>query len=69
MASYIRTKPESFCPVYGAKMILRRPKLHQSFETFWGCSQYPDCKGSREVEEVNEAPPNFLPLDSGDDVD
>lgn len=35
-------------------MALRRPKPSQSFEPFWGCSQYPDCRGTRAVVEVNE---------------
>ena len=54
MATYIRTKPEPFCPECGAKMALRRPKPSQSFDPFWGCSQYPDCRGTRSVTEVNE---------------
>ncbi len=55
MSDYIRTKPEPYCPVCGAKMTLHRPKPHQKFDPFWGCSEYPDCKGTREVVEVNEA--------------
>ncbi len=35
-------------------MVLRRPKPYQSFEPFWGCGQYPDCRGTRSVVEVNE---------------
>ena len=54
MATYIRTKPEPYCPECGAKMALRRPKPSQDFEPFWGCSQYPDCRGTRRVVEVNE---------------
>jgi len=61
MTSYIRTKPEPYCPACGAKMVLRRPKSHQNFDVFWGCSQYPDCKGSREVAEVNEDQLSFVP--------
>jgi len=47
----IRTKPEPYCPECGAKMVLRRPGLGASWKPFWGCSQYPDCTGTRQVEE------------------
>ena len=45
----IQAKPEPFCPLCGAKMVLRRPKPHQSWDAFWGCSQYPDCAGTRQI--------------------
>ena len=45
------TKPEPYCPVCGAKMKLRKPKSYQSWEPFWGCGQYPDCNGSRNIDE------------------
>jgi len=47
----IQTYPEPYCPECGAKMVLRRPKSHQSWEPFWGCSQYPECRGSRNIGE------------------
>jgi DNA topoisomerase-3 len=59
MTIYIRTKPEPYCPECGARMVLRRPKPSQVFDPFWGCSQYPDCKGTRSVKDVNEEPPEF----------
>jgi disulfide bond formation protein DsbB len=43
------TKPEPYCPICGAKMVLKRPKPNQDWKPFWGCSQYPDCKGSRGI--------------------
>lgn len=49
----IQIKPEPYCPACGAKMVLRRPKLHSvtQWEPFWGCSQFPDCRGTRNIGE------------------
>jgi ssDNA-binding Zn-finger/Zn-ribbon topoisomerase 1 len=52
----IQTKPEPYCPICGAKMVLRRPKPNQSFDPFWGCSQYPDCHGSRNINKATGKP-------------
>jgi len=30
-------------------MVLRRPKPHQDWSPFWGCPDYPDCQGVREI--------------------
>jgi len=49
MMAGIITKPEPYCSLCGAKMKLRRPKPNQSFDPFWGCSQFPDCKGTRSI--------------------
>lgn len=45
----IRTKPVPECPDCGGRMILRRPKLGASWDPFWGCSEYPNCHGSRNI--------------------
>jgi ssDNA-binding Zn-finger/Zn-ribbon topoisomerase 1 len=46
----IQTKPEPYCPDCGSKMKLRRPNHPgQRFDPFWGCTQYPDCKGKRNI--------------------
>ena len=45
----IRTKPEPYCLECDAKMILRRPSGNQTWDPFWGCSQYPDCRGTRSI--------------------
>lgn len=45
----IRTKPEPACPRCGAKMILRKPKEGQTFKAFWGCGDFPNCKGTRQI--------------------
>lgn len=47
------------CPKCGKRMALRTarkgPKAGQSF---WGCSSYPECTGTRPVDPSGEAPPN-----------
>jgi len=60
----MQTKPEPYCPVCGAKMILRQPKPNQSWKSFWGCGQYPDCKGTRNIN-----PETGKPVDDFDDDD
>jgi ssDNA-binding Zn-finger/Zn-ribbon topoisomerase 1 len=46
----IITEPEPFCPECGAKMKLKLPRYGKKYyEPFWGCSQYPDCRGIRHI--------------------
>lgn len=45
----IRTKPEPYCPNDGARMVLRRPQPGDSWGPFWGCSNFPECKGRRGI--------------------
>jgi len=47
----IQIKPEPFCPECGAKMVLRRPRPDQSWLAFWGCNRFPECKGTRQIDE------------------
>lgn len=51
----IKTSPPPHCPICGAKMALRRPKQHQDWPPFWGCSQYPECRGVRQIGEDGKA--------------
>jgi ssDNA-binding Zn-finger/Zn-ribbon topoisomerase 1 len=51
MPAMIQIKPEPYCPICGGRMKLRRPKPGQTYKPFWGCSQYPDCKGTRNIGE------------------
>lgn len=37
---------ENLCPDCGSKMLSR--KNRQSGESFWGCTKYPECKGTRD---------------------
>lgn len=43
-------------------MILRRPKKGQDFRPFWGCSAFPDCKGTRQIDSAGmpETDDDFL---------
>lgn len=43
----IRTKPEPYCPDCGAKMVLRTRRYDGV--KFWGCTQYPECRGTRNI--------------------
>jgi len=56
----IITKPEPYCPSCGARMVLRRPKPNQKWKPFWGCSQFPDCHGTRNIN------PDGTPQDDDD---
>jgi ssDNA-binding Zn-finger/Zn-ribbon topoisomerase 1 len=57
----IRKKPVPYCPDCGARMVLKRPRLGQRWQPFWGCNTWPDCSGTREIgpdgrpEEDNDA--------------
>jgi ssDNA-binding Zn-finger/Zn-ribbon topoisomerase 1 len=58
----IQTKPEPYCPLCGAKMALRRPKKHQEWQPFWGCSQYPECTGARNIGEDGKPEIDEIPF-------
>lgn len=45
----IRTKPEPECPECGEKMVLRIPRADQAWKAFWGCSNFPNCRGSLNI--------------------
>lgn len=45
----IQTKPIPHCPDCGAQMALRKPKSHQDWKPFWGCSTFPECRGTRNI--------------------
>jgi len=45
----IRTNPAPYCPECGGRMVLRRPRSGQPWEPFWGCTDYPDCRGTRQI--------------------
>ena len=51
MHKVIQTKPEPYCPDCGGRMKLRRPVKSQTWDPFWGCTEYPECKGSRNIQE------------------
>lgn len=41
----VRPAPDCSCPICGAEMVRRSNR--KTGATFWGCSKYPRCKGSR----------------------
>ena len=43
-------QPEPHCPDCGGRMKLRRPKPVQTWKPFWGCANFPECKGSRNID-------------------
>ena len=45
----IRTKPAPACPECGSQMKLRRPGPRDRWEPFWGCADFPDCRGTRQI--------------------
>lgn len=32
-------------------MVLRRPKDNQTWDTFWGCSNYPECRNTYNIDQ------------------
>lgn len=45
-----RHVPQVGCPVCGSNMIMRTArKGHNAGNTFWGCSQFPGCRGTRQA--------------------
>ena len=47
----IQTKPEPYCPDCGGRMVLWRPPPGKDWRPCWGCSQYPDCLGKRQIDD------------------
>lgn len=43
----LRFYKEPTCPDCGATMTLRKPKPGQTWQPFYGCSNYPRCKGQK----------------------
>lgn len=37
------------CPRCGEIMVLRSPRPNQSWEPFWGCKNFPKCKGNKSL--------------------
>lgn len=46
----VMTTGAPFCPECQSRMVMRKAKRGENADkVFWGCSRYPDCKGSRPV--------------------
>jgi len=54
----IHTEPKPYCPECGAKMVLREPRGRQQWDPFWGCPEWPDCDGKRQVMEDGTPEPD-----------
>lgn len=46
----IQLQPRPYCWKCGGQMYLRRPKPDQDWEAFWGCSLFPDCDGTLQID-------------------
>ena len=46
----IQSEPKPYCPDCGGRMVLRMPKRGQNWKAFWGCSQFPNCRGKRQID-------------------
>lgn len=68
--SGIQTKPEPWCPLCGARMVLHKPGPgKKTRRAFWGCSEWPDCEGTREIREdgtPEDDEGEFTPEDFGE---
>jgi ssDNA-binding Zn-finger/Zn-ribbon topoisomerase 1 len=65
----MRIKPEPYCPICGAKMILRKPKAGPNmpnWSPFWGCGRYPDCHGKRNIDPETGEPEDDSSRDEED---
>ena len=45
----VRTEPKPYCPSCGGMMILRHRRTDK--KPFWGCNSWPDCDGTRDIDE------------------
>ena len=64
------TKPEPYCPICGAKMVLHRPypKSSNQYEPFWGCIRYPYCHGTRNIDPETGEPEDDYYDDPSNDL-
>jgi len=64
MTRGIQTLPVPYCPDCGAPMVLRRPKPHQDWEPFWGCSLHfkDGCSGSRNIGEDGKPEDDYIDI-------
>ena len=47
----IITKPVPRCDECGGVMTLRRPREDQTWNAFWGCSCYPECRNTYNIDQ------------------
>ena len=46
----ITIEPRPPCPVCGGVMLIKMPRPGQDFPVFWGCANFPTCKGTRDID-------------------
>lgn len=56
MPNVIQTEPVPRCPECYGPMVLRRPKTPGTWDVFWGCQDYPQCKGTRHINFADGTP-------------
>jgi ssDNA-binding Zn-finger/Zn-ribbon topoisomerase 1 len=62
----IQTDPKPLCPECAKEMVLRTRRVDQ--KQFWGCSTFPECKGTRNI--LADGTPEEIELDDyADDED
>ena len=59
-SQFIRTKPIPRCPDCGGWMVLRTPKSDQEWPPFWGCSRFPNCKGTLQIQSDGTPETDFI---------
>ena len=47
----IKTKPVPMCDECGGMMVLRKPRDDQTWDAFWGCSSYPECRNTYNIDQ------------------
>lgn len=52
MTQIVKTEPKPACPDCGAIMVLRRNR--NTGQKFWACNRFPDCRGTRDIDEDGE---------------
>ncbi len=52
-----------FCRICGSIMVKREPRNGKHFEIFWGCREFPECKGARAILSDGSIEPDIDPLD------
>ncbi len=53
MSKIVHTTANPDCPECGAKPMILRTRRSDSAK-FWGCRNFPDCKGTRNIDEEGE---------------
>lgn len=55
--------PPPTCPLCKATMVLREPKPDDEWPAFWGCSRFPKCRGTRNINPDTGKPETDFEID------